>query len=94
MLEILSDPAQTGLVAVCTPEEMPVAETIELADRVEEETTVAVVAVVVNRVCPSSSGGRKRRSSTQLRATGPSGELGRAGGRRCGPVLDGGPAWP
>src|SRR6202043_251523 len=34
MLDILSDPQQTGLVAVCTPEEMPVNETIELADQV------------------------------------------------------------
>ena len=34
MLEILSDPATTGLVAVCTPEEMPVTETIELAGRI------------------------------------------------------------
>ena len=31
MLDILSDPRQTGLVAVCTPEEMPVSETLELA---------------------------------------------------------------
>ncbi len=30
MLEILSDPVQTGLVIVTTPEEMPVAETLEL----------------------------------------------------------------
>ena len=31
MLDILSDQRQTGLVAVCTPEEMPVNETLELA---------------------------------------------------------------
>ena len=36
MLDILSDPRQTGLVAVCTPEEMPVSETLELAERVRD----------------------------------------------------------
>ena len=43
MLDILSDPRQTGLVAVCTPEEMPVTETLELAGRVRDETTVRTV---------------------------------------------------
>jgi anion-transporting ArsA/GET3 family ATPase len=52
MLDILSDPRQTGLVAVCTPEEMPVNETLELATRVREETTVRMSAVIVNRVLP------------------------------------------
>src|SRR5205807_7029881 len=40
MLDILSDPATTGLCIVATPEEMPVNETIELAGRVEHETSV------------------------------------------------------
>ncbi|HEV2369473.1 MAG TPA: ArsA family ATPase [Acidimicrobiales bacterium] len=52
MLDILSDPKTTGLCLVATPEEMPVAETIELAGRVENETTVDLVAVIVNRVLP------------------------------------------
>jgi anion-transporting ArsA/GET3 family ATPase len=52
MLDILSDPRQTGLVAVCTPEEMPVSETLELVQRVRDETTVRMSAVVVNRVLP------------------------------------------
>src|SRR5580698_1278462 len=56
MLDILSDPAITGLVAVCTPEEMPVNETIELAVRVREETTVQLSAVVVNRGLPELFG--------------------------------------
>lgn len=56
MLDILSDPSATGLVAVCTPEEMPVTETIELAARVDEETTVQLSAVVVNRVLPELFG--------------------------------------
>src|SRR5436190_1591517 len=52
MLEILGDPARTGLVIVTTPEEMPVSETIELAARVEGETNVDLAAIVVNRVLP------------------------------------------
>ena len=52
MLEILSDARRTGLVVVTTPEEMPVNETLELADRVATETTVKLSAVVVNRVLP------------------------------------------
>ncbi len=56
MLAILSDPDRTGLVAVCTPEEMPVNETIELADRVREQTTVRLATVVVNRVLPELFG--------------------------------------
>jgi anion-transporting ArsA/GET3 family ATPase len=56
LLEILSDTKRTGLVAVCTPEEMPVSETIELAARVKEETTVQLSAVVVNRVLPELFG--------------------------------------
>ncbi len=56
MLEVLSDPAQTGVVIVTTPEEMPVNETIELASRVEDETGVDLAAVVVNRVLPELFG--------------------------------------
>ncbi len=56
MLDILGDPARTGLVIVATPEEMPVAETIELSHRVREETNVDLAAVVVNRVLPELFG--------------------------------------
>ncbi|HVC14013.1 MAG TPA: ArsA-related P-loop ATPase [Acidimicrobiales bacterium] len=56
MLEILSDPRRTGLVAVTTPEEMPVNETLELAARIRTETTVQLSAVVVNRVLPELFG--------------------------------------
>jgi anion-transporting ArsA/GET3 family ATPase len=52
MLEILDDPVQTGLVVVTTPEEMPVAETVELVDRVRSVTGVDVAAVIANRVLP------------------------------------------
>jgi anion-transporting ArsA/GET3 family ATPase len=56
MLEILSDPAQTAVAIVTTPEEMPVNETLELVGRVREETTVELGSVVVNRVLPELFG--------------------------------------
>ena len=92
MLDILSDPRQTGLVAVCTPEEMPVSETLELEKRVREETTVRMSAVVVNRVLPELFG---RARGGDLRATARPGDrasaLGAGGGtgRSC---TRGGPA--
>jgi anion-transporting ArsA/GET3 family ATPase len=52
MLDILGDPATTGVVIVATPEEMPVTETLELAARLRDETVVDLAAVVVNRVLP------------------------------------------
>ncbi len=52
MLDVLGDPAITGLVIVTTPEEMPVNETIELVERVRTETDVDLAAIVVNRVLP------------------------------------------
>jgi anion-transporting ArsA/GET3 family ATPase len=51
--EIIEDPAVTGLVIVTTPEEMPVAETIELIGRLTSETGVAPSAIVANRVLPA-----------------------------------------
>ncbi len=56
LVDILSDPVLTGLVIVATPEEMPVNETIELAERLENETVVDLAAVVVNRVLPELFG--------------------------------------
>ena len=56
MLDILSDPARTGLLIVTTPEEMPVNETIELAARVEKDTSVHLAGIVVNRVLPELFG--------------------------------------
>jgi anion-transporting ArsA/GET3 family ATPase len=53
MTAILEDSSRTGVVVVTTPEEMPVTETIELLDRLGEETNVAPATVVVNRVLPA-----------------------------------------
>src|SRR5262245_29023839 len=52
MTEILNDPALTALNIVATPEEMPVAETIDLVGRAREELDVPFGAVIVNRVLP------------------------------------------
>lgn len=56
MLDILGDPAQTGVVIVAAPEEMPVNETLELAQRLRAETVVDLAAVVANRVLPELFG--------------------------------------
>src|SRR5882757_246415 len=52
LVEILSDPALTAVNVVTTPEEMPVAETIELVARLRSEVTAPLGTVIVNRVLP------------------------------------------
>ncbi len=59
MLEILADPLRTALAIVATPEEMPVAESIELVERVASETPVSLSAVIVNRVLPELFGNKE-----------------------------------
>src|SRR6202451_3745376 len=88
MLEILSDPRQTGLIAVCTPEEMPVSETLELEQRVREETTVRMSAVVVNRVLPELFGQREEEVFEQLRTPEAEEVLSERAGGSVGPVLE------
>ena len=56
MTEILSDPVQTGAVIVAAPEEMPVSESLELAERISAETSVDLAAVIVNKVLPELFG--------------------------------------
>ncbi len=56
MLDIITNPAQTGLVVVTTPEEMPVNETIELVESLGTQTEIALAAVIVNRVLPELFG--------------------------------------
>lgn len=56
MLEILTDPRQAGVVLVTTPEEMPVAEAIDLAGRLTHETPVHLACVIANRVLPELFG--------------------------------------
>jgi anion-transporting ArsA/GET3 family ATPase len=75
ILEILSDPATTGLVIVTTPEEMPVNETIELASKVADETSVELAAVIVNRVLPELFGRSEEEVFNELCRPGVSAEL-------------------
>jgi anion-transporting ArsA/GET3 family ATPase len=50
--ELIADPAITAVNVVTTPEEMPVAETIELVARLRAEVEAPLGVVVVNRVLP------------------------------------------
>jgi len=54
--DILEDSSTTGAIIVAAAEEMPVAESIELAARIGEETPVDLAAVIVNRVLPQLFG--------------------------------------
>ncbi len=88
LLDILSDERQTGLVAVCTPEEMPVSETLELVTRVREETTVRTSAVIVNRVLPELFGQREEEIFEQLREPDAERVLSERAGGSVTPVLE------
>jgi anion-transporting ArsA/GET3 family ATPase len=52
ILDILGDPKLTAVVAVATPEELPVSETAELFGNLASQTNVSVQTVVVNHVWP------------------------------------------
>jgi len=67
MVDILADPATTAAVIVTSPEEMPVSETLELADRLAAETDVYLAAVLVNRVLPELFGRREEEVFDRLR---------------------------
>jgi anion-transporting ArsA/GET3 family ATPase len=88
MLEILDDPDRTGLVIVTTPEEMPVAETIELAGALPKATNVDLAAVVVNRVLPELFGRTEEEVFDRLRAPEPAAALARRAGPGAAKVLD------
>lgn len=66
MLDILTDPARTGAVVVTTPEEMPVTETLELIDQIDERTSVTVAGVVMNRVLPELFGRQEQEVFDEL----------------------------
>lgn len=89
MLDILRDPAVTGTAIVTVPEEMPVAETLDLSARLAAETDVDLAAVVVNRVLPELFTTTEEAVFDQLMAAGPKAELTGAVGPAVGKVLDG-----
>jgi len=66
MVELLTDPATTGVIVTASPEEMPVVESLELIERLNE-TRFDVAAVVVNRVLPELFGRAEEEIFEQLR---------------------------
>ena len=85
LMDILGDPAQTGVVIVAAPEEMPVIESLELIDRLRDETDVDVAGIVVNRVLPELFGRGEEEVFERLRSPEGSAALASAAG---GPVDD------
>ena len=87
MLDILGDPATTGVVVVATPAEMPVSETLDVTRRIREETNVDLAAVVVNRVLPELFGRGEEEVFERLDTPPPLAELERlVGGSLAGPM--------
>jgi anion-transporting ArsA/GET3 family ATPase len=88
VVDILADHSTTGLIAVTTPEEMPVRETIELVRRVHDDTDVEVAAVVVNRVLPELFSRSDEEVFERLREPVLSGRLAKAAGGSVERVFD------
>ncbi len=87
MAELLADPDSTGAVLVCTPEEMPVVETLELIGRIRAETEVDIAAVVVNKVLPELFGRGEEEVFELLGTAEVAAGLARAAGGDVEPVL-------
>jgi anion-transporting ArsA/GET3 family ATPase len=89
MIDILGDPARTGVVIVAAPEEMPVNETLELADKLARDTVVDLAAVVANRVLPELFGRGEEAVFDQLDEPGNDAILSEELGTSVRPILDG-----
>jgi hypothetical protein len=76
-------------VIVSAPEEMPVNETIELAERLDAETDVDLAAVIVNRVLPELFGRGEEEIFERLREPERASVLAGATGGDVTPLLDG-----
>ncbi len=88
MLEILQNPATTGVAIVTTPEEMPVTETLLLVDRLERETGVSPTTLIANRVLPTLFNSAQAAVVEHLSETKPRKLLVAAAGRGVTAVLD------
>jgi anion-transporting ArsA/GET3 family ATPase len=88
MLDILDDPAMTGLVVVATPAEMPVSESLELTDRLRAETNVDLAAVIVNRVLPELFGRGEEQVFGRLAAPAAEARLADALGGSIAPIME------
>jgi anion-transporting ArsA/GET3 family ATPase len=89
MSELLSDPEITAVNIVTTPEEMPVAETIELVERIRAQLHTPLGAVIVNRVLPELFTRADEDTFEALREPGPSAVLQERTGGGVAAVLDG-----
>jgi len=85
---VIGDPAVTAVNVVTTPEEMPVAETIELARNLPGATNVDLAAVVVNRVLPEPFGRAEEEVFDRLRAPAAAAVLAWRAGSGASKVLD------
>jgi anion-transporting ArsA/GET3 family ATPase len=74
----LRDPAQTAVVAVALPEEMPVTETLALRRRLCEALGLEPAAVVVNACLPERLGPRQARTVAEALETAPGSSIARA----------------
>lgn len=88
MIDVLEDPTRTGVVVVATPEEMPVNETVELAERLRTETAVDLASVVVNRVLPELFGRDEEEVFDAVRTPDRLATLGEAVGGDVTPIFD------
>jgi anion-transporting ArsA/GET3 family ATPase len=86
MLELLGEPATTGVVVVAAPEEMPVTESLELVDELAT-TGVDLAAVVVNRVLPELFGRAEEEVFDHLGDSATTAALTSAVGHPVAPVL-------
>jgi len=68
--EILASPS-TGIVAVSSPDELSVSETIELVDRLRAETETELRLVVANRVPPTIDEAGRSEAAELATGTGP-----------------------
>jgi anion-transporting ArsA/GET3 family ATPase len=89
MSDLLSDPEITAVNIVTTPEEMPVAETIELVERIRADVRTPLGAVIVNRVLPELFTTADEATFEALREPGPNGVLAERAGPGAVAVLDG-----
>jgi anion-transporting ArsA/GET3 family ATPase len=88
MSELLSDPEITAVNIVTTPEEMPVAETIELVGRIRNELKTPLGAIIVNRVLPELFTRSDEETFEALREPEPSALLTERAGPGATAVLD------
>ncbi|MDZ4826694.1 MAG: ArsA family ATPase [Actinomycetota bacterium] len=87
--DLLADPDITAVNIVTTPEEMPVAETIELVARLRAESRAPLGSVIVNRVLPELFTRADEETFEALREPDANAALGGQVGRGATAVLDG-----